>query len=85
MSETETTSTSTRKRATTKTTGDAEIGDMSAYEEALEKGYFGVAIDDADYTINAETPDITEVSVTHDLVPKRTAALEAKIHEAAGE
>jgi hypothetical protein len=76
MSEAEATS---RKRSTAKS---AEGAETQTYEQALEQGYVGTAIDDADYTVGAETPDITEVSVTHHLAPQRAAELQEKIQAA---
>jgi hypothetical protein len=52
MSETE--STSTRKRSSSKS-GDESSGDVVVdYDEALEKGYIGGPIDEEDHTVAGE-------------------------------
>jgi len=71
----ETTSETKSKRSTSK----GSSGAASTYEQALEQGYFGGPADDTDYTVGADTPDITETSVTHELVPAKTAELQEAI------
>ena len=77
MSET----TETPRKRTSRSTTEAEA---QTYEQQLEQGYVGGPVDDADYTAGAETPDITETSVTHELAPQRAADLQAKV-QGAGE
>lgn len=81
MSETTSESTTTRKRSSSRSS-DAATTTSEAYDKALEQGYFGGPADDTDYTAGADTPDITETSVTHELVPAKAAELQQAIAEA---
>jgi hypothetical protein len=74
MSETSSETTTKSKRSSTKSASTA----ATSYEEALEQGYFGGPADDTDYTVAGviAAPDITETSVTHELVPAKAAELQ---------
>ena len=53
--EAETTSASSRKRSSSRSTAKASEGKVvGTYEDALEAGYFGGPIDEADHTVAGE-------------------------------
>jgi hypothetical protein len=76
----------TRRRSSVKSGDETTSGasTSTAYEQAVEQGYFGGPADDTDYTVAAavNAPPIDETSLTHEVVPAKAAELQQAVAEA---